>query len=372
MAVCSQPNCYRYHIILGPLLSVLLAACSGQEEPQLPTERTVSVAEVQSVAATQRRYPGTLRAIDRTDLAFEVGGPVSSINVELGDTIAADQVLAEIDSTPFRLALVARQADLSNARAELADAQQDIDRRESLAGTGAVSQASIDQARARLERARAQVAALQADVASAQDKLGDATLVAPFAGQVAARLAEPHQVVAAGAPVLRVVGDRNAIEAVISVSGAVQRELDIDQLATLEHNSSRTSATGRIVEIGAEANRAGMFTVIVQVDADTNALRPGESIEASFIVGSAADAVNVPVTAFTTRADSTTWVYVIDSEDGNRVVEREIEIADLADEGAVVSSGLSAGELIVVRGVDLLEDGQSVSISGAGTARYNQ
>lgn len=372
MAAFSQTRCHRYHIVPGLLISVLLAACSGQEEPQLPNDRTVSVTEVQSVAAAQRRYPGTLRAVDRSDLAFEVGGPVSSMNVELGDTIAPGQVLAEIDATPFRLALEARRANLNSARAELADAQLDYDRRESLAGSGAVSQSSIDQASARLERARSQVAGLEAEVGSAEDRLGDATLVAPFAGQVAARLAEPHQVVAAGAPVLRVVDEGSAIEAVISVPGSARRELDLDQPVSLEHNSSDTSATGRIVEIGAESNRAGMFPVIVQFDSDSNAFIPGESIEASFIMGSAADAVYVPVTAFATRADGSNWVYVIDNEEGTQVAERRVEIADLADEGAVVSSGLTAGELIVVRGVDLLEDGQSVSTSGAGTARYNQ
>ncbi|MEQ8406958.1 MAG: efflux RND transporter periplasmic adaptor subunit [Gammaproteobacteria bacterium] len=372
MAEFSQTNCHKYHVLLGLLFNASLVACSGQDEPQLPNERTVAVTEVQSVAATQRRYPGTLRAVDRSDLAFEVGGPVSSMNVELGDSIEPGQLLATIDPTPFRLALDASQANLNNARAELTDAEQDFARRESLLGTGAVSQSSIDQASARLERARSQVAARQAEVASAEDQLSDANLLAPFAGRVAARLAEPYQVVAAGAPVLRVIDEGSAIEAVISVSGAVRRELNNGQTVTLEHNSSGTSALGQIVEIGAEANRAGMFPVIVQIDADASAFIPGESIEASFIMGNAADAVNVPITAFVTHTDGNTWVYVIDNENGTRVTQREVEITDLADEGAIVSSGLNAGELIVVRGVDLLEDGQSVSISGAGTARYIQ
>lgn len=372
MAVSSRDQSSSFHVILLLLTSVMLTACSGDTEPELPAARTVAVAEVQSVAETRRRFAGRLQAVNRSDLAFEVGGPVARMAVELGDPIAPGQVLAQLDTTPFRLALEARQANLSNARAELTDARQDYERRAALAGSGAVSQASIDQASARLERARSQVAALQAEVVTAEDTLSDARLVAPFAGQVVARMAEPNEVVAAGAPVLRVVGDDSNIEAVVTVTGAVQRELNIDQPVDLEHSISGNSATGQIVEIGAEANRSGMFPVTVQLDTQSGNFKPGESIEAAFSYGNANSAVLIPVTAYTTRADGSTWVYAINRGEQTRVAARQVEISDLTDDGAVVRSGLDAGDLIVIRGADLLEDGQAVVTAGAGTARYNQ
>jgi len=372
MAVSSRNKSSSFRVNLLLLTSAFLAGCSGDTDPELPVERTVAVAEVQPVADTLRRFTGRLRAVDRSDLAFEVGGPISSIAVELGDSIEPGQVLAQIDPTPFRLALEAGQANLNNARAEFTDAQLDFERRNSLDGSGAVSQSSIDQASARLERARAQVAAMEAEVVTAEDTLSDSKLFAPFAGQVVARLAEPAEVVTAGSPVLRVVGAGSQIEAVVLVSGVALRELDIDQSVNLNHPGSGASTTGRIVEIGAEANRAGMFPVTVQFNTGSGAFMPGESIEAAFTRSSDTGAVLIPATAFTTRTDGSTWVFVIDSAEGTRVVARQVEVSDLIDEGAVVLSGLSAGEMIVTRGVDLLEDGQAVTLAGAGTRRYNQ
>ncbi len=325
------------------------------------------------VAAGGSRFSGELRAAERSDLAFEIAGTIDSLSVDLGDHFQRGDLLGQLDDRQPQLDLTARRANLSDAEATLADAGLDYERRAGLAGTGAVSQSAIDQAKARMDSARAQVDALRAEVGRAEERLADTRLVAPFSGEVVARLAEPSEVVAAGRSVLRIIGDRAAIEAVVTVSGRVRGELAREQRARVRVPSRDVAVVGRIVEIGAEANAAGLFPVTIATPNPDNALRPGESVEARFINDDSEPRLLIPLTAFVPNGDNAGTVFTIDATGANtRVSARRVTLGALRDDGVEVIDGLHAGARIVVKGADLLTDGEPVRTAGDGLARYNQ
>lgn len=360
---------------LAPALAVslMLAACSDSGGPEVPGPRTVITGTVSEVSASGSRFAGELRASDRSELAFEIGGAIVSIPVDLGDPFARGDVLGRIDDRQPRLDLAARRADLSDAEATLADATLDYERRAGLAGTGAVSQSAIDQARARLDSAQARVEARRAEVSRAEERLADTQLIAPYDGEVVARLAEPSEVVAAGKAVLRVIGDQSAIEAVVNVSGRIRETLAEEQRATVRIRPRDIAVVGQIVEIGAEANAAGLFPITIATPNPNQALRPGESVEVRFIHDASAPRLLIPLAAYVPSESNAGTVFVIDdSGDQTVVASRRVTLGALRDDGIEIIDGLEAGTRVVLKGADLLTDGEAVQTTGEGLARYNQ
>lgn len=352
--------------------AITLTACSP-EEPEFPQPRTVLVQSVGLSSDTGRRFSGQLQAADRSDLAFEVGGAVQSINVELGDSFEAGEILAELNDRSLVLELSAAQASLADAEATLVDSRLDYERRSSLQGTGAIAQSEIDRAKAVFDRARAQVQARQADADRSRERVSDARLVAPFDGEVVERLAEPSEVVAGGAPILRIVGTESNLEAVVVVSGSARRELTSGQSAQIVLLAQNSRVLGSITEIGAQANAVGLFPITIALQEHPEDARPGESIETIFLATDDSAKVQIPLTAYVPTGLGEGTVYVVVEDSGSqRLAARTIQLGALGDHGVQVVSGLNAGDVVVTKGVELLSDGEVVLTAGTGIDRYNR
>ncbi|MGB0514446.1 MAG: efflux RND transporter periplasmic adaptor subunit, partial [Wenzhouxiangellaceae bacterium] len=148
--------------------TLLLIACAEQDGDPRQTPRTVLSHTVEETVDSTRSFSGSLRAVDRTDLSFERAGSIKAVHVELGDQVAAGQLLAELDDRPFALELASRRAELRSAIATRDEARLDLERHIQLLGTGAVSQAQADRVQARADSAESQVDALQAAVERAE------------------------------------------------------------------------------------------------------------------------------------------------------------------------------------------------------------
>ncbi len=356
------------------VLAMALTACSGDPPPDTTSPRTVWVDAVRSTDDAGARFAGSLQAKDHSDLAFEIGGLVTAIHVELGDTVTQGQLLAELDDRSVRLDLASREADLANAKAMLIDARLGYERRVGLAGTGAVSQSSIDQAKAGFDSATAQVEALTAAVELARERLADTRLLAPFQGEITARLAEPSEVLPAGRQILRLIDREAGLEAVVHVPGTTRGKLAVGQRAEVHRPATMAAIPGRITEIGAEANGAGLFPVTLEIDSTEATLRPGESVEARFPGESGDAALRIPLAAYVPVGDRGATVYVVDGTDtSHHVTARAVRLGALGDESVEIVEGLALGDTIVVRGADLLRDGELVRVAGPGLdlARYN-
>lgn len=367
-----EPRLPRGALAVG-LVALALSACSSEQVSDAPTPRTVWVGQVEQLPGVNARFAGQLQAKTRSELAFEVPGRILAIHVELGDTVSKGEVLAELEDLAIRLDLASRDADLANAQAALVDARLDYERRAGLAGTGAVSRSAIDRAKARFDGAVAQVAALQAAVAQARKRLADTRLLAPFAGQIVGRLAEPSEVVATGRPVLRIIGDDSDLETIVHVPGSTIGTLAAGQRAEIQLPAFGVTAIGEIIEIGAEANGSGLFPITLAINDAPPSLRPGESVEARFVGASDETRLRIPLTAYVPTTGQHATVYVIDSvDDGERLAAKTVRLGALHDDGVDVVEGLLPGDSLVVRGADLLRDGERVRVAGLELARYNR
>ena len=200
MALASAALAGREH------LEKLLPANAG--EPAAAVERLVQPVRVSRVTFIVPEhalsFTGTVRPQHETAMAFRLPGKIVARLVEVGDTVAAGQLLAQMDDTDARLSLEAAEAEVTASRTDLSRAEADSRRSQKLFDTGFLARAGLEkaisataQAQARLDRALR----LRDQAANA---LSYAKLLADGPGVVTGVAAEAGQVVAAGQPVVTV------------------------------------------------------------------------------------------------------------------------------------------------------------------------
>ncbi|MBS7791515.1 efflux RND transporter periplasmic adaptor subunit [Roseococcus sp. SDR] len=192
----------------SPLLLLLLTACLPEAKTAAPAPeeppRPVQVAEIRHLPADAGpSFTGVVRARREADVALRAGGRIAERLVDLGAEVSAGQVLFRLDPRDLELALRAAEADVLSAEATAAQAVNDAARSRALVAAGHVAAAFHEQREATARAATQRLAAARAQRDLARNRLDYAELRAPAAGRVTAILAEAGQVVAEGAPVLR-------------------------------------------------------------------------------------------------------------------------------------------------------------------------
>lgn len=347
-------------------------------EPSIPAARPVDWAEVELFDnRINRVLTGHTIAADRAPISFEVGGTVRSVHVALGDRFTKGTVLAELDPTPLQIALDERRAGLIEAEATAHEANLTLQRQRQLRASGTVSQAALDRAEAAAESAQSRLAVAMAGIRQAEDDLADVVLRAPFDGIVDKRLIEPAQTVPAGAPAFEIQDPNGGyqIEMVVPETLIRQIQAGSEHRAILfDGNDSPVVAT--VHEIGSRANATTGFPVTLDIVGQSGPIHAGMTAEvflsltrkpgADGQVGLAA----VPYTAVLPAADETYVSFVYDEVRGV-LEQREIAVAGREGTTALVSDGLRPGEIVAVRGLPFLIDGQPVTLRGVGIARYD-
>ena len=190
-------------VALGAAL--IVSGCNQNPQGARQAEPTpVLVAEAHYAPREQAQVlAGVVKARVESDLAFRIAGKIATRLVDTGAYVHEGDALARLDDADFRLELEEAEAEQSSAKAALVQAEAEERRLTTLAKQGWTANADFDKARSAAEQARA--AAMRADraVSLARNAIDYATLRADADGVISAVSAEAGQVVAVGAPVVR-------------------------------------------------------------------------------------------------------------------------------------------------------------------------
>ncbi|MDD5389771.1 MAG: efflux RND transporter periplasmic adaptor subunit [Gallionellaceae bacterium] len=146
-------------------------------------------------AADVATLPATLDWSGRVSLTLPVAGVVEQVNVQAGQTVKKDELLAALNPTLFKAGVAETRADLDRLTQEEADASRDLDRVKELYARTVSSTTELDAAKLRHARAQAGLAAAQARVEKARRLLAESELRAPFDAVILARHGEPGLVI---------------------------------------------------------------------------------------------------------------------------------------------------------------------------------
>lgn len=279
---------------------------------------------VESVSAS-----GTLTPKRKVDVSANTMGRITHLAVAEGDTVAAGEVLLEIDPVEYASLVRATEATVATARADqvlaeatAAKAAADLERTRALHADGlaseeqleaAVTSAAVESARA--DAARARLDQSRANLDKARHDLDKVTITAPMSGVVTRLDVEEGENAVMGTlnvagTVLLVISDLSTMEAEVDVDETEVVRVAVGQPAQVEIDAfPDTTFAGVVTEVGnspiytstGQNRQAVDFKVTVTLTDHVPAVRPGLSAKAEIRVAEAAGALALPIGAVTVR-----------------------------------------------------------------------
>jgi RND family efflux transporter MFP subunit len=293
-------------------------------------------------------------------LGFRVGGKVVQRLVDPGQHVRRGQVLMRIDATDLQLEASASRDQVRSAEAQAAQATAEEARQRRLLDAGAVSRSAYDAALAASESAQASVAAARSGARQAGNQAGYGTLVADADGVVTEVLAQPGQVVAPGAVVVRLARAGNR-EAAVTIPETQLANLPRTGQAYLY--GSTTPISAQLREVAGVADPLTR-TFDARFVLSQSELPLGSTVTVE-LPRATTDKIQVPLTALHDPG-SGPGVWVVRD---NKVRFRQVQVDRLGEEAASIAAGsLSAGDRIVTLGANQLREGEAVRMAAPVTA----
>jgi membrane fusion protein, multidrug efflux system len=335
---------------------------------------------VRTLAAQKVRvwseFSGRLQAVDAAEIRPEVGGRITQVLFEDGQTVKAGDVLFVIDPRPYEAAVVRAEASLVSARANAEYARIERDRAATLITSHAVSQHDLDQRGNASRVADAAVQTAEADLQRAKLDLEHAHVLAPITGRASRPEITVGNLVQAGpnAPLLTTIVANDTIYAAF----------EVDEQTYVD--SIRDTASGRDqerripVELSLPGDRShvyrgtiysfdnridvtsGTIRARARFDNTDGALLPGMFVSVKLAEGADRDELLVPDRAIGSD-QSRKFVYVVAAD--NKVAYREVRLGKHVASQRVALEGLQAGDRVVVDGVQRLRPNTVVAAQEA-------
>ncbi|MFZ0553287.1 MAG: efflux RND transporter periplasmic adaptor subunit, partial [Steroidobacteraceae bacterium] len=353
-----------------------LAACGSSDQGAqhaAPPPVTVVTVAPQQVALTSS-FTGRLSAYREANVLARVSGVLLRRRYQEGTEVKADQPLFEIDPAPYQAALDAAVAALAQARASAVNAHTTAQRDRDLISSHLVSEQQLDTDEATERSSAAAVKQADANVESARINLGYTNVTSPITGVAGEQQVTEGALVGQGTPTLLTTVDQLDPIYVNFDEPATQ----IEQLTGEQQSGDVTAASGSDAKVQLtlpDGTAYGVPGVLdfhaVTVDPSTgtaalrgilpnpnHALLPGMYVNVLVTVGFAQHAFLVPQAALQ-RDNQGAYVLTVGSDD--TVVEKRVKTEGASGVDWIVSSGLVAGDRIIVAGIQSATPGAKVA-----------
>jgi membrane fusion protein (multidrug efflux system) len=358
----------KWYLIIGPVL--MLSACGGKQQQQQgpPPAVPVTVEEVKSADATYYdEYPGTVVALNQTEIRAQVTGYVTGIYFKDGAKVTKGQRLYSIDQQLYGANYQLSIANLQVQETNLIKAQKDADRYHELDKKDAIAKQQVDYADAALEAAKKQVDAAKANVNAVRANVNFATITAPFSGTIGISQVRSGTSVVAGQTILNTISTDNPIAVDFAVDQKeVYRFSQLQQMQK-QNDSTFSIAFGTeiypfhgsisLIDRAVDPQTGTIKTRLVFLN-DKNLLKTGMTTTVRVLNKASRESVTISYKAITEQLGEF-FVYVVG--DSSKVSQRKLSLGKQIGANIIVKDGLKAGEKVVVQGVQNLREGAVIT-----------
>ncbi|WP_428686265.1 efflux RND transporter periplasmic adaptor subunit [Reyranella sp.] len=351
--------------------AALWAACSlapalAQQPGAPPPAVLVQAAELKPIA-DQAEFIGRAAAVDKVELRARVKGFLGPRKFADGDQVKKDQVVFTIEPETYQAAVDQKKAQGDAARAALANAELQLKRAAELLRTNTGTQVTYDQRLSEQLQAKAQVEDANAQLRDVELQLSYTDIKSPIDGRIGRAAFSPGNLVSPESGVLATVVSENPIRVLFPVT---QREL-------LEaRRDQATDPNGIVVRIrladGTIYKEKGKIDFIDNtVDAKTDGqivratfpnpdgmLTDGQTLRVIIEGEKVPTSVAVPQAAI---AQDQTGAYLFVVNDKNAVEQKRVRTGVSRDGMVAITSGLQAGERVIVQGQQRVRPGMTVN-----------
>ncbi len=364
---------------LLPVLALAATAlsCAKADKAAVVESVPVRVGLVEKKAVPlQIRNVGTVQAYVAVAVRAQVTGEIMEVHFREGQELKKGELLFSIDPRPYEAALAQAEAALARERAQMENAQTDVQRYEDLVKKDYVTQQQYDSVKATAAATAANVRSDQAALERARLDLAFCSIRAPIDGRSGSILVQSGNVVKSNDAVLVTI---NQIAPIYLAFAVPERELpEIRRrqnegslvVEAEEPASGRSLGRGALTFVDNTVDRAtGTITLKATFANVDRVLWPGEFVNAVLTLATDQGAIVAPVGAVQNGQEGT-YAFVVKAD--KTVESRPVKVARAVAGGVVIASGLAAGETVVTDGQLRLVPGSKVEVltaEGAAAAK---
>ena len=360
---------------LAVLAATALAGCNDQQAATAPPPPSVTVAHpLQKPITEWDEYTGRFVAVKTVDVRARVSGFIDSVHVNEGQIVQQGDLLFVIDQRPFNLAVDQAKADLQRAQAKLEIATLDVQRAAPLIGSQTLTQREFDTRNSTQHDAAGQVAGAEAALKQAQLNLEWSEVRAPIAGRISDRRVDAGNLITGGqtdATLLTTIVSIDPIHFIfdgaeadflrylrLAASGERPSSRDVQNPVSVRlADETEYKHDGRMDFVDNAINpRTGTIRGRAIFDNKDGFLTPG-FFGRLRLFGGKRDALLVPDSAIS--SDQSRRIVFTVADDGT-IAMKLVELGPIVDGLRVIRSGLTAGDRVVIDGVQRARPGQKV------------
>jgi RND family efflux transporter MFP subunit len=345
--------------------AVLLSACS---KPAVEEVATTAAAPVSVITVTPGPIEGIVSATGVVAAApgadLTITAPEPARIVELpkaeGDRVKPGDLLVRFEIPSLSTDVATRRAEVQQSQAHVENAQASVTRLTTLVEHGVAAQKELEDARRELAEAKAAETQARSAAENAAVLASRTVVRASFAGVIAKRAHNPGDMVEASATdvILRVI-DPSRLQVVASVAIPDLARVSVGRPVHILVPGSEDAEEGKVLTRPAAVDPAGVSADVRISFEGATRLAAGTPVRTEIVAEQRANALVVPPDAVLTEEDETFVMVAV----GDKAAKRKVTIGLKTPKRIEITSGLKAGDQVIVKGQQGLPDGASIAVA---------
>lgn len=337
-------------VFLAITTCIIFTNCKGKKEHQIQALTVVAETAQSHATGSQKQYVGTVEESASTAISFTGSGTITRICVDEGQHVGRGQLIAELDKTQA-------QNLLSNAEAQLKQANDAYNRMKQLHDNNSLAEIKWIEIQTKLEQAQSQLQL-------AKKNLADCSVKAPVSGVIGKKYMDAGETALPSEPVCNIlnIGD---VKINVSIPEKEIGKIQAHTPTTIYVESIDKSFVGGTIEKGVQADAlTHTYNIKINIANKDEKLLPGMVCNVGIDINETGKSdgekyLSVPIRSVQRSADNKLFVWIVQ---GTKAHRQDITVGETIGNRIEVTGGLKENDIIIVAGYQKLSEGTEVKL----------